>query len=112
MQKQVRTTARSRRRPGPPRPRARSCQMAATALAVPVEGIEVTVEGDLDLRGKPGVAKEVPARFQAIRVSFDVQAPEASAEQLASLAERTERYCTVFQTLVQPPPVRTGWQIT
>src|SRR6266568_1466042 len=65
-------TARSRRRPGPPRPRARSCQMAATALAV--------------------------------------HAPQATPEQLASLGEKTERYCTVFQTLVQPPPIRTEWQ--
>jgi uncharacterized OsmC-like protein len=87
-----------------------TCQMVAAALAVPVEGIEVTVEGDLDLRGTLGVAKDVPAGFQAIRVAFDVQAPEASAEQLALLAEKTERYCTVFQTLVQPPPVRTEWQ--
>src|SRR6266516_2711256 len=103
-------TTRSRRRPGPPRPRARSCQMAATALAVPVEGIEVTVEGDLDLRGTLGVAKDVPAGFQAIRVTFDVHAPQATPEQLASLGEKTERYCTVFQTLVQPPPIRTEWQ--
>jgi len=87
-----------------------TCQMVATALAVPVEGIEVTVEGDLDLRGTLGVAKDVPAGFQAIRVTFDVQAPEASPEQLASLAEKTERYCTVFQTLVQPPPIRAKWQ--
>src|SRR6266699_1603088 len=99
-------TARSRRRPGPPRPRARSCQMAATALAVPVEGIEVTVEGDLDLRGTLGVAKDVPAGFQAIRVTFDVHAPQATPEQLASLGEKTERYCTLFQT----PPIRTEWQ--
>src|SRR5438046_10259203 len=55
-----------------------TCQMVAAALAVPVEGIEVTVEGDLDLRGTLGVAKDVPAGFQAIRVAFDVQAPEAS----------------------------------
>jgi uncharacterized OsmC-like protein len=87
-----------------------TCQMVAAALAVPVEGIEVTVEGDLDLRGTLGVAKDVPAGFQAIRVAFNVQAPEASAEQLASLAEKTERYCTVFQTLVQPPPIRSEWQ--
>src|SRR5205809_8078552 len=87
-----------------------TCQMVAAALAVPVEGIEVTVEGDLDLRGTLGVAKDVPAGFQAIRVPFDIQAPEASAEQLASLAEKTERYCTVFQTLVQPPPTRTEWR--
>ena len=87
-----------------------TCQMVATALAVPVEGIQVTVEVDLDLRGTLGVAREVPAGFQDIRVTFDVQAPEASPEQLASLAEKTERYCTVFQTLVQPPPIRTEWQ--
>jgi uncharacterized OsmC-like protein len=87
-----------------------TCQMVATALAVPVEGIEVTVEGDLDLRGTLGVARDVPAGFQEVRVSFDVQAPEATREQLDALAEKTERYCTVFQTLVQPPPIQTEWQ--
>jgi uncharacterized OsmC-like protein len=87
-----------------------TCQMVATSLGVPVERIEVTVEGDLDLRGTLGIAKEVPAGFQDIRVRFDVDAPEASAEQLAALAEKTERYCTVFQTLTQPPPIRTTWR--
>jgi uncharacterized OsmC-like protein len=87
-----------------------TCQMVATSLGLPVDGIEVTVEGDLDLRGTLGVAKEVPAGFEAIRVSFDVKAPEATGEQLAALAEKTERYCTVFQTLVQPPPIRTDWR--
>jgi uncharacterized OsmC-like protein len=86
-----------------------TCQMVATALGVPVERIEVSVEGDLDLRGTLGIAKEVPAGFQEIRVRFDLDAPAATAEQLAALAEKTERYCTVFQTLTQPPPVRTTW---
>jgi uncharacterized OsmC-like protein len=86
-----------------------TCQMVATAMGIPVQGIEVSVEGDLDLRGTLGVAKDVPAGFESIRVRFDVQAPEATPEQLAALAERTERYCVVFQTLVQPPPVRTEW---
>src|SRR6266702_5815841 len=87
-----------------------TCQMVATALGVPVEGIEVEVEGDLDLRGTLGLAKDVPAGFQDVRVRFDVQAPEATPEQRASLIEKTERYCVVFQTLVQPPPIRTDWQ--
>jgi uncharacterized OsmC-like protein len=64
----------------------------------------------VDLRGTLGIAKEVPAGFQDIRVRFDVDAPEASAAQLAALAEKTERYCTVFQTLTQPPPIRTSWR--
>jgi uncharacterized OsmC-like protein len=86
-----------------------TCQMVATALEIPVERIEVTVEGDLDLRGTLGVDKTVPAGFQAIRTSFEVDAPDATAEQLAALADKTERYCTVYQTLVQPPPARTDW---
>ena len=60
------------------------------------------MEGDLDLRGTLGVDKEVPAGFEAVRVAFDVQAPEASAEQLASLAEKTERCCTVFRPWSSP----------
>jgi uncharacterized OsmC-like protein len=86
-----------------------TCQMVATSMGVPVEAIEVTVEGDLDLRGTLGLAKDVPAGFEAIRLRFDIQAPEATREQLDSLASKTERSCTVFQTLVQPPPVRTDW---
>jgi uncharacterized OsmC-like protein len=86
-----------------------TCQMVATALAIPVERIEVTVEGDLDLRGTLGVAKDVPAGFQAIRTRFQVQAPDATPEQRTALAEKTERYCTVLQTLTAPPPVHTGW---
>jgi uncharacterized OsmC-like protein len=39
-----------------------------------------------------------------------VDAPEASAEQLAALVEKTERYCTVYRTLTQPPPIRTTWR--
>ena len=41
--------------------------------------IEVQVEGDLDLRGTLGVDKSVGAGFEAIRLRFDVDAPEATA---------------------------------
>ena len=87
-----------------------TCQMVAAALGVPTERLEVTVEGDLDLRGTLGVAKDVPAGFSAIRLRFDVTAPNATPDQLAALAERTERYCTVYQTLTQPPPIQTDWR--
>lgn len=87
-----------------------TCQMVATALGIPIEHLEVTVEGDLDLRGTLGVARDVPAGFTALRLRFDVHAPDASPQQLAALAERTERYCTVYQTLTQPPPIQTDWR--
>jgi uncharacterized OsmC-like protein len=85
-----------------------TCQMVATAMGIETERIEVSVEGDLDLRGTLGIDKQVPAGFEAIRLDFDVEAPRASEEQLEALIEKTERYCTVLQTLRQPPPVRSG----
>jgi len=80
-----------------------TCQMVATSMGIPFRSIEVSVEGDLDLRGTLGVDKSVGAGFEEIRVRFDVDAPEASAEQLESLLDKTERYCTVFQTLAASP---------
>ena len=48
-----------------------------------------------------------PVGFDAIRVRFEVDAPEANAEQLAALHEKAERYCTVLQTLRTPPVITT-----
>ena len=86
-----------------------TCQMVAAAMAIPTERIEVTVEGDLDLRGTLGIAKDVPVGFESIHLNFDVVAPKATPEQLRALREKTEQYCVVMQTLMQPPKVETKW---
>ncbi len=82
-----------------------TCQMVATSMNIPFRTIEVSVEGDLDLRGTLGVDKSVSAGFEEIRLRLDIDAPEATGEQLESLREKTERYCTVLQTLVSPPRI-------
>lgn len=82
-----------------------TCQMVATAMGVDAERIEVVVEGDLDLRGTLGVDRGVPAGFAAIRVRFEVDAPGEPEERVASLIDKTERYCTVLRTLLDPPPI-------
>ena len=82
-----------------------TCQMVATSMGIPFRSIEVNVEGDLDLRGTLGVDKSVGAGFEKIRLRFEVDAPEATPEQLESLHEKTERYCTVLQTLRSPPRI-------
>ena len=84
-----------------------TCQMVATAMELPVESVNARVEGDLDLRGTLGLARDVPAGFESIRLRIDVNAPEATDEQLAKLGEKTERYCTVMQTLKSPPRLET-----
>jgi len=86
-----------------------TCQMVAAAMGVPAKRIEVTVEGDLDLRGTLGIAKDVPVGFAGIRVRFDIEAPEATTEQLRALEEKTEQYCVVMQTLLHPPKVEASW---
>lgn len=80
-------------------------QMVSTAMGVRIASVEVTVEGDLDLRGTLGIDLEAPVGFGAIRLAFDVDAPDATPEQLASVLEKTERYCVVLQTLTTPPTV-------
>jgi uncharacterized OsmC-like protein len=82
-----------------------TCQMVATNMGIELRQVEASVEGDLDLRGTLGVDKSVPAGFTDIRLRLDVDAPSAGPAEVDSLREKTERYCTVLQTLRQPPPV-------
>jgi len=86
-----------------------TCQLVATAMGIPARRIEVTVSGDLDLQGTLGISKEVLVGFESIRVRFDVDAPEASPDQLRALQEKTEQYCVVLQTLLHPPAIQSEW---
>ena len=86
-----------------------TCQLVATAMGVPTQHIEVTVDGVMDLSGTLGISKDIQVGFEAIRVKFDINAPQATAEQLKALQEKTEQYCVVFQTLVRPPKIDTEW---
>jgi uncharacterized OsmC-like protein len=82
-----------------------TCQMVATAMGIDARRIEVAVDGDLDLRGTLGIDRDVSAGFDAIRMRFEIDAPAASDEDLERLMDRTERYCTVLQTLRRPPSI-------
>jgi len=86
-----------------------TCQLVAKAMGVPTRKIEVTAQGDMDLQGTLGLDKENPVGFQAIRMHFDIDAPEATADQLKALRGKTEQYCVVFQTLQMPPKIETTW---
>ena len=88
-----------------------TCQMVATAMGIATKSIGVTTEGDLDLRGTLGIAKDVPVGFESIRLRFDIVAPQATPEQLQSLREKTEQYCVVMQTLQHPPAMQSEWNL-
>jgi uncharacterized OsmC-like protein len=77
----------------------------ATALEIDVQAATIRAEGDLDFRGTLGVDRAAPIGFAGIRLRFELQAPRADDEQLATLLKLTERYCVVLQTLRCAPPV-------
>jgi uncharacterized OsmC-like protein len=71
----------------------------ATALDVPLAGATITADGVLDFRGTLAVDRDAPVGFASIAVRFDLDAPGAGEEQIATLLKLTERYCVVLQTL-------------
>jgi uncharacterized OsmC-like protein len=85
-----------------------TCQMVAAAMGIETERIEVVAEGEVDLRGTLGVSREAPVGFESIRLRFEIDAPGATREQLESLHAKSERYCTVLQTLLNPPRIDTA----
>lgn len=76
----------------------------ATSLGIELRDAILEAEGDLDFRGTLGVAKDAPVGFRDIRLHITLDT-DASEEQLATLLRLTERYCVVYQTLMQPPKV-------
>ena len=76
----------------------------ATALGIELRDASLEAEGDLDFRGTLGVSKEAPVGFQSIRLNITLDT-DASEDQLATLIRLTERYCVVYQTLVNSPSI-------
>jgi uncharacterized OsmC-like protein len=76
----------------------------ATAIDVPLKSGAVSAEGDLDFRGTLGVAKDAAVGFAQIRLRFDIDT-DAPQEKLDQLLKLTERYCVVYQTIRNGPPV-------
>lgn len=76
----------------------------STAIGVKLNDATVSAEGDLDFRGTLAVDKTIPVGFQNIRLKFDFDS-DATPEQLASLLKLTERYCVVYQSLINAPVI-------
>ena len=81
-------------------------RMVAAAMGIPLQQVEVTVEGDMDFRGTMGLDPETPVGFERIPTDIRVVA-DAPPDRLERLAQRAERYCVVASTLRQPPSLAT-----
>ncbi|HTE25505.1 OsmC family protein [Flavitalea sp.] len=81
----------------------------STAIGIDIKSGTISAEGDLDFRGTLGVSKEAPVGFKSIRLTFNLES-EATSEQLESLKKLTERYCVIYQTLMNGVKVETKYK--
>ena len=75
----------------------------AAARGIALDGLEATIEGDVDLHGFLGLDETVRPGFQGIRVSFKVTG-DLDDDQVAELASLT-RYSPVRDIVSNPVPV-------
>jgi uncharacterized OsmC-like protein len=73
----------------------------ATSLGVEVRGASLRADAVFDARGTLGVSRDVPAGVQEARIIADLDT-DADDATLTRLAELTERYCVVGQSLRDP----------
>jgi uncharacterized OsmC-like protein len=89
-----------------------SCLTAGIANIAAVRGIklnavESTVEGNIDLRGILGLAKNVRNGYQDIKVSFEIDA-DATPEQIERIVMQAKARSAVFDCITNGVPISIG----
>lgn len=76
----------------------------ATAMRLDLRLVDLRAEASFDARGTLGLDTSVPVGITGARVVAEVET-DADDQALTRLAQLTERYCVVGQSLKEPPPV-------
>ena len=76
----------------------------AAALDIPLEGVSVKLEGDLDLRGFLAVDDSVRPGYLGVRANVTLES-SASEEQISNLVAAVNAHCPVLDILKNPTPV-------
>ncbi len=80
-------------------------RLHADALGIPLDGVAVSLEGDIDLRGFFGVDHTVRPGFQRIRGTVTLDSPASEAE-LTRLQAHVDAHCPVLDLLSNPTPLQ------
>ena len=83
----------------------------AAALGIPLEGVRVELDGDIDLRGFFAVDDSVRPGFGGIRGTVHL-ASSAGPEVLEQLRQAVNAHCPVLDIIANPVPVRLDIAIT
>jgi uncharacterized OsmC-like protein len=76
----------------------------ALSMGINIRSAKICAEGDLDFRGTLAVSKEAPVGFKSLRLTFDIDA-DADDQKISKLISLTEKYCVVYQTLINTPEI-------
>ena len=76
----------------------------ATAMGIDIAAAELRATGMFDARGTLGISRDVPVGVQDISIVAELQT-DADDATLTKLAELTERYCVVGQSLSRVPSI-------
>jgi uncharacterized OsmC-like protein len=76
----------------------------ATAMGIDIVSAELRATAMFDARGTLGLSRDVPVGVQHIGIIAELQT-DADDQTLTRLAELTERYCVVGQSLSEPPSI-------
>jgi uncharacterized OsmC-like protein len=79
----------------------------AAARGITLEGYRLSLEADFDLAGFLGIDEDQTPGAQQIRVKIDLDAPNATREQLDELVEVVESRSPIRDTLMRPIDVTT-----
>lgn len=85
-----------------------TCELVASAVGFPTRPIAVTVQRRHGPARHLGLSREVPVDFQAIRVQFDPDIPDAALDQLRARGEDAT-IPEVLETLWHPPKINSRW---
>jgi|SRR4051794_37355945 len=76
----------------------------AAARGVRLTEVSSTLEGDMDVRGALGLAREVRNGFSRVRVSFSIKG-DAPEEKLREIAARAQARSAVYDIITRGVPV-------
>ena len=85
-------------------------RLVATPMGIELEQLDLSVDGEWDVRGTLGVDRETPVGYSKIHTTIKV-VTDAPEEKVQKLLERYERYCVVGATLRNPPELSTSYSI-
>ena len=71
----------------------------ATSRGIKIDSIDISVEGDLDMRGWTGISNDVRPGAQQLRVMMNIKSDTASKEQINELYEIGKRFSPAFDTI-------------